>query len=298
MAKWAQAGSFGGSRQAILQGLNQENLLRQQAETAGAGYEKAYTNAAAQFNADQNRKMDAVRLNIQQAQKAADLGMSDAQLMAQYGMDAQKANELSKQFGATYRQTGLSNAANTEQARAAAGAQEAQYGLQNLSALSAAGAQQHDIEQAALDAQYKDWLRQTDYPGKQLEQMKGITTAMAGVLPKSEVAYGQKQSALQTAAGGVAGLTKLANDLGIPLDTLKSVFGITGLQSAANEANKTASDSSYGYIGNTPGARAGTDTPEGTHRDENNNLVDDSTGEILSAQGGLIDILHKMRGQK
>jgi hypothetical protein len=150
----------------------------------------------------------------------------------------EKASEQSKQYGAGYRQTGLSNAASSEQARAAAGGQEAQYGLQNLNALSAAGAQKHDIEQAALDAQYKDWLRQTDYPSKQLEQMKGITTAMAGVLPKSEVGYGKKESGLQQVAGGVAGLTKLANDLGFKslddvakaygtsVSALKNIFGI------------------------------------------------------------------------
>jgi hypothetical protein len=226
MAKLAQAGAFGGSRQAVLQGLNQESLMRQQAATTGSAYEKAYNAAMAQFNADQGNQRS------------------------------------------------------------------------NLNALSTAGATQQDLEQNALDAQYKDWLRQTGYPGKQLEMQKGLISGLAPYMPKSELAYGQKQSALQTAAGGVAGLTKLANDLGIPLDTLKSVFGITGLQSAANEANKTASDSSYGYIGNTPGARAGTDTPEGTHRDSDGNLVDDSTGEILGAEGGLMGMLHKMRGQK
>jgi len=444
MAKLAQAGAFGGSRQAILQGLNQENLLRQQAETAGAGYEKAYTNAQSQFNADQARKMDAVRLNIdqakkaadlgmsdaqlmaqygmtaqqanessrqfaqtqrmtaadraaqysleaqkaneasrqfgksqemsaadraaqfgltaqqaneasrqfaqtqrmtdaeraaqygmdatkinvqqaqkaadlgmsdaqlmaqygmdsqkanelsrqfaqaqqmtaadraaqygmdatraniQQAQKAADLGMSDAQLMAQYGMDAQRANEASRQFGATYRQAGLSNAAGAAQARAAAGANEAQYGLQNLAALSAAGAQQQELEQAALNAQYKDWLRQTDYPGKQLDMQKGLISSLAPYMPKSEVAYGQKQSGLQQLAGGAAGLKKLAQDFGVnslsdlakvfdtSVDSLKRVFGITAASSA-------------GY-------------------------ADDEFS--LAAEGGLAGMLHKMRGKK
>jgi hypothetical protein len=383
MAKLAQAGAFGGSRQAILQGLNQENLLRQQAETAGAGYEKAYTNAQNQFNADQTRKMEAVKLNIdqakkaadlgmsdaeltarygmdaakaneasrqfastqkmsaadkaaqysmesqkaneaskqfaqnqrmtdaalmaqygmdaskaneasrqfaqtqqmtaadraaqygmdatklniQQAQKAADLGMSDAELMARYGMDAAKANEASKQFGATYRQTGLSNAAASQQARAAAGANEAQYGLQNLTALSSAGAQQHDIEQSALDAQYKDWLRQTDYPGKQLEMQKGLISGMAPYMPKSEVAYGEKESGLQQTAGGVAGLTKLAKDMGVnsfsdlakafgtSVDTLKNVFGLYDTGGYGEEFS-------------------------------------------LAAEGGLAGMLHKMRGQK
>jgi len=241
MAKLAQAGAFGGSRQAILQGLTQENLLREQAATAGTGYEKAYNAAMAQFNADQARDME-----------------------------AQKASEQSKQYGAGYKQTGLSNAASAEQARAAVGANEAQYGLQNLNALSAAGAQQQELEQAALNAQYKDWLRQTDYPGKQLDMQKGLISSLAPYMPKSEVAYGQKESGLQQTAGGVAAITKLAKDMGInsytdlakafgtSVDALKGVFGITAASSA-------------GY-------------------------ADDEFS--LAAEGGLAGMLHKMRGQK
>jgi hypothetical protein len=116
--------------------------------------------------------------------------------------------------------------------------------------------------------------------------------------------------------------------LGVTPEQLKSVFGITGVQGAINEAAKTRSDPTYGKIGNTPGARAETDTPEGTHRDANGNLIDDSTGlpvggaepidtgstisipelslpdyntpdeDYVYAGGGLIDLLHKMRSYK
>jgi hypothetical protein len=286
MAKLAQAGAFGGSRQAILQGQNQEALMRHQAELAGSGYEKAFTAAQNQFNADRTAKMDAMKLNIDQAKKAADLGMSDAELTARYGMDAAKANEASKQFGATYKQNALTNAANTEQARAAAGANEAQYGLQNLTALSAAGATQREQEQEALDAQYKDWLRQTEYPGKQLEQQKGLITAMGGVLPKTETIYGQKQSALQEAVGGVAGIAKLADQLGVTPEQIKSVFGIKDVQAAVNEAKKTASDPTYGKIGNTKGAKAPVGVPEGTHLNKDGVLVDDKTGQPVNQESG------------
>jgi hypothetical protein len=265
MAKLAQAGAFGGSRQAILQGQNQEALGRLQSATAGAGYEKAYNNAMLQYNEDMKRDME-----------------------------AQKASEESKQYGATYKQTGLSNAASSQQARATAGANEAQYGLQNLTALSAAGATQQEQEQAALDASYKDWLRQTEYPGKQLEQQKNLITAMSGVLPKTENVYGQKQSALQEAAGGVAGIAKLAEQLGVTPEQIKSVFGIKDVKAAVNEVKKKASDPTYGKIGDTKGATAGTDTPEGTHRDADGNLVDDETGarvdEYTTPEGeGMVD---------
>jgi hypothetical protein len=89
-------------------------------------------------------------------------------------------------------------------------------------------------------------------------------------MPKSEVAYGQKESGLQQTAGGVAAIKKLAEDMGInsyadlakafgtSVDALKSVFGITAASSA-------------GY-------------------------ADDEFS--LAAEGGLAGMLHKMRGKK
>jgi hypothetical protein len=264
MAKLAQVGAFGGSRQAILQGANQEALLRQQATTTGAGYEKAYNAAMAQFNSDQGNQRS------------------------------------------------------------------------NLSALSAAGSTQQEQEQAALDAQYKDWLRQTEYPGKQLETMKGLTTAMAGVMPKTETIYGQKKSALEETAGGVAGIAKLAEQLGVTPEQIKSVFGIKDIQGAINERKKKIADSNYGKAGST-NTKSKLGVPEGTHLNEKGELVDDETGEKVKqegdeeggdggeggdgeeggggeeggdgeteeydydndhAKGGLIDLLHKMRSYK
>jgi len=287
MAKLAQAGAFGGSRQAILQGQNQEALGRQQALTAGQGYQQAFAQAQAQYNADQQREME-----------------------------AQKASEQSKQYGAGYRQTGLSNAANTEQARAQAGASEAQYGLANLNALSAAGAQQQAQEQEALDAQYKDWLRQTEYPGKQLEQMKGLITGLAPVTPKTETIYGQKEKTASTAAGllgaaaGALGiktmddLVKKAGEYGLTVDNFKKMLGITGELPKELGKEGQAAD---------PGEKAKTGLQEPTEEDvkeagggggggggeepEPVELTDDTYYGVY-AQGGLVDLLHKMRSYK
>ena len=107
-AKLAQAGAFGGSRQAIMDAETQRNLGTNLANITGAGYNTAFTNAQQQFNADQARK-------IQEAQFGAAQGMSAAQLQAQYGLSAEQANEAARQFG-------------SQQAMTAAGLQ-AQYGL-------------------------------------------------------------------------------------------------------------------------------------------------------------------------
>lgn len=283
MAKLAQAGAFGGSRQAILQGANQEALGRLQAATAGSGYEKAYNAAMAQYNADQARDME-----------------------------AQKASEQSKQYGAGYKQTGLSNAASSEQARAQAGASEASYGLQNLKALSEAGAAQRDIEQEALDAQYKDWLRQTEYPGKQLEMQKGIITGMAGVLPKTQTSYDKEPSKAQKVAGAITLGGEILSGLGIKsFDDLKTKAAAAGLsiKDFAKSIGVKESDlpQEVGKEGQgvIPGEKARTDLEEPpieTVAPETDFTPDfggyDPEEFSIAAEGGLVGMLRKMRSYK
>ena len=288
MAKLTQAGAFGGSRQAVLQGLNQEALMRQQAATAGAGYEKAFNKAADLYNEDMRREME-----------------------------AQKAAEASKQFGATYKQTGLSNAASSEQSRADVGGKEASYGLQNLKALSEAGATERNIEQEALDAQYKDWLRQTEYPGKQLEQMKGLVTSLAPVTPKTETIYGQKEKAVSTAAGVLGGvaaamgiktmddLIKKAGEYGLTVDNFKKMLGITSEPPKAGEPPQELGTPGGGVV---PGEKAKTgleEPPVETVAPEYTPIVSppseigyDDEGFSIAAEGGLVGMLHKMRSHK
>lgn len=128
MAKLAKAGAFGGSRQAILQGQNDYNLLSQQADLIGKGYNQAYTQAGQQFTADQARQLQAQQVNVDQAKYAAQLGMTDAQLMAQYGMTAAQANEASRQFAQQQATTNAANLAQYGTTAQAANIQQGQFG--------------------------------------------------------------------------------------------------------------------------------------------------------------------------
>ena len=149
MAKLAQAGAYGGSRQAILQGQGEHNLLAQQAGLIGSGYNQAYNNAATQFNADQAR-------NLQ----------------------GQQLNQAGNQFAATYGLQGLQAATQANTAAANAGAQQAQYGLQNLTALGTAGGTQQQLAQAKDNAAYNEYLRQLKYPQDIMNMQKGILNAL------------------------------------------------------------------------------------------------------------------------
>jgi hypothetical protein len=82
-ARLAQAGAFGGGRQAIMESEGRRNLLDKQSQLIGKGYETAYDKAMGQFNADQTRRMD-----------------------------ADKAGEASRQYSATYGRDTLKDLAN------------------------------------------------------------------------------------------------------------------------------------------------------------------------------------------
>jgi hypothetical protein len=257
MAKLAKAGAFGGARQAILQGENQYNLLAQQADLLGKGYNQAYTQAGQQFTADQARALQAKQANIDQAKYAAQLGMTDAQLLAQYGTTAQAANiqqrqfgntqamtaaqqdaqakqaqqaaqQAAKQFGATYGLQGLQAATTAQQAAANAGAQEAQYGLANLQALNKAGTEQQGLNQAALNAQYNEYLRQLKYPQEMLTLQKNI---LSGLPITTQNNYKAQSSTAQNAAGAagtVLDLVKKMKDSGMSMpDISKYINNIT-----------------------------------------------------------------------
>ena len=72
LSKLTQEGAYGGDRQAVLQGIDQGNLLTQQAGLIGSGYNTAYTNAMQQFNNEQN-----LGLQAQQNQQTANMASAN-----------------------------------------------------------------------------------------------------------------------------------------------------------------------------------------------------------------------------
>ena len=65
-AKMAQAGAFGGSRQAILNAENNRNLMQEMNKTVGAGYANAFDKAQQQFNTEQTQGRSLADLMAQQ----------------------------------------------------------------------------------------------------------------------------------------------------------------------------------------------------------------------------------------
>ena len=195
------AGAFGGSREALMQGLNQQNRNLAGNQLVGNAYNQAYNTANA---------------NMQQA---AGLGMQGAQT-GLAGISG--ANQL---YG-----TGLQGV-NTALAGTAQGMQGAQTGLQGVAGAQAgyntalngantlgnlgmdqynqqmgiaqaqmdAGAQQQALQQQGLNTAYNQYQQQLQYPYQQLSFMQGLYTGLP-MQNQAQTMY-QNPSAVSQAAG-------------------------------------------------------------------------------------------------
>jgi len=91
--RMTQAGSFGGSRQAILDAENQRNLQSGLANIVGTGYNTAFDTAMGQFNTEQDREMAARAENnaygLGAIQKLYNLGAEERKIESE-GITADK----------------------------------------------------------------------------------------------------------------------------------------------------------------------------------------------------------------
>lgn len=78
MGQLTKAGAYGGSRQAVTEGLLAEGLGRNLANIAGTGYQKAFESAQQQFNTEQGRQQAA-------AQQAQQFGLAGLSKQAELG---------------------------------------------------------------------------------------------------------------------------------------------------------------------------------------------------------------------
>jgi hypothetical protein len=172
-----QAGAFGGYRDAIQQGLAQRGLAQQLGGIEATGAQNAFTQAQAQFNADQARGL--------QAQTANDAAAAQAAGIQQTGAG------LGLQVGSQY-----SNLASANQG----------LGLQQAQAMQGIGAQQQALQQQGLDIGYQNFQNQVNFPYQQLGFMSNILHGLP-VQPNTQQATYTNPSAISQIAGlGIGGI--------------------------------------------------------------------------------------------
>ncbi len=203
----------------------QAQQFGEQSRQFGAQQGLSAAQLAAQFGLDAQKAMELSR------QFGYGQQMTANQLQAQFGLDAQKANQLaqlqastanqragmeaqqmaeqSKQFGANLGLQGLSQQLAAAGQLGSLGTQQFGTQLQGLNALLGAGNIQQASEQAAVDAQLKQFQEAQLFPYKQLQ----FQQSMLQGLPVSTSTTTPNSSMFADLTGGIGGLLGLYKDL-------------------------------------------------------------------------------------
>lgn len=174
-ARLAQAGAYGGSRQAIMEAERQRNLGQQIGDIQERGLQSAY-----------------------------DRAMQQRQQEAQLGLQAQQYGEQSRQFGAGLGLQGLQSQLTGAQTLGGLGQQQFNQGLQGLQAQLDAGGQQRQIAQQPLDFGYQQFQESMRHPYQQTTYMQSMLQG----LPLTARPYESGQDSMSAMLGG--GLSGLA----------------------------------------------------------------------------------------
>jgi hypothetical protein len=173
-AKMTGAGAFGGGRQAILDAENQRNLGTNLSKITGEGYNTAYDKAMAQFNADQQRKMQ------------------EGQFGATYGLDALR--------------TGIQGA----QTQGQLGTQQSQADIANINAKLAGGAQERGITSEGIAADKEEFEKQRQYPYQQVQFQRDMISGLpTGSVTNTAGQMSGVGSFLNALGGGTAAASAL-----------------------------------------------------------------------------------------
>lgn len=193
-AKFAGAGAFGGSRQAIAQSEANRNLAQQLGDIQATGSNQAFQQAMQQFNADQSRALAANQSNQQANLSAQQMGEQSRQYGATLG-------EQSRQYGAGLGLQGLqtANAAATNLANIGNTQFGQNMGINQLQ--NQYGGQQQQQVQNVLNNQYQDYLNQQNYPYQQLSFMSNLLRGLPMTNQTAQV-YQAPANPITTVAGG------------------------------------------------------------------------------------------------
>jgi hypothetical protein len=231
-----KSGAFGGGRQAILQNEANRSMNQNLADIQARGGQAAYEQAQGLYTAEAQRALAAAQANqnvglqVGQQNLGALLGvqqlgsgqsMTAQQANQQAALEAQRANEQSRQYGAGLQLQGNQQALAASQALGDLGA--TQFGQQQaiISGQNAAGAQRQALEQQRIATDYQNFLQQQQHPYQQIafatEMLKSApqqTTAAMYQAPPSTAAQLSGLAAMYAggaraglyANGGLAGL--------------------------------------------------------------------------------------------
>jgi len=192
-ARFAQAGAFGGARQAIEEAEAQRNLATQIGDIRARGLQGAYDRALQQRAQEAQLGMTAQEATERARQFGAERG-------AQFGMEAQKAGELSRQFGAQFGQQGLGQLLEARRAQEQSQQFAAQQGMTAAQLQAQYGLSSQQAQEAARQFNAGQTLS-----AAQLQAQFGMDAQKATELSRQFAAQQALQQAQEFARYGLAG---------------------------------------------------------------------------------------------
>lgn len=205
----ARQGTYGGARQLLGQTEREKGLMQTLGDIQMRGSQAAFENAQQQFERDQARRMGAQQLNVQTGLQA---DLANQQQM----MEAQRAAEQSRQFGAGTALQGFQTALQGAGQLAQIGRDTQTSELARLQAQQTVANAEQQMEQRRLDQAYQDFLAQREFPYRQLE----FYNAMLRGLPVQANTQSSQYNAQPNIAQQILGY-------GIPALALSKAFSAT-----------------------------------------------------------------------
>ena len=195
-AQAVQAGAFGGSRQAVQQGVAEQGLLDRMSTIQATGQQKAYEDASKQFGADR------AALMTTEQRRAAELGR------------VQTGTEAASQFGAGQGLAALELGQGLGSELTRLGELGRQTDIQNEQLREGVGQDIQAEDQASLDLDYQNFLEAQGYTAKQIGNMTGIlsgqpiaATGTSQYAGTTTVPTQQPGAFQQTVGAGLSGLS-------------------------------------------------------------------------------------------
>lgn len=163
----ARQGTYGGARQALLQGERESGLRTQLGDIQARGLQSAYEQAQQQFERDRAAQMGIGSQNLQAA-----LGVQ--QLGAGQSLEAQRANQQAALQAAQQRLGAAQGLGSLAQTFGGLGTQQLAGELDVTKTIGAFGDLQRGIQQQQLDAQRQALMEQAQYGQTQVGQLSNL----------------------------------------------------------------------------------------------------------------------------
>ena len=165
------AGAFGGSRQAVQQGIAEEALGRQLGDIQATGQQRAFEQAQQQFERDRSAQMQREQERAAEAARVQGIGIDE-------GARVQGATADEMMRRDQFQLQALGFGADMAREIASLGERARAGDVQAAQLLEAQGLGQMARQQAGLDIAYQDFLRQQNWPR---ENLALYTSAVRGL---------------------------------------------------------------------------------------------------------------------